>query len=208
MIATGQACHKAHMGYLDTLNRVMARDFENASDADKQKAVKEVVQVCAVAAAAVTIQPFPVADVLLMSPIQIGMVQAIGRVHGHKLDKKSVLEVLSTFGASIVAQNVIIAAAKLVPIFGSIVAMSMGYALTFAIGEVSDYYFKNGRGVSSKELKERFKRVYSEKKAEKDRQAKDPKLKQRLDALKNAFEAGVISEDEFNRKKEEVLAGF
>jgi uncharacterized protein (DUF697 family) len=196
------------MGYLDTINRVINADFEHASDEEKQKAIKEVIQVCAVAAAAVTIQPFPVADVLLMSPIQIAMVQAIGRVHGHKLDKKSVLEIMSTVGASIVMQNVIMAAAKLVPILGSVVAISMGYALTYAIGEVSDYYFKNGRGVSSDELKSRFKKVYDEKKAEKERQAKDPKLKQKLDALKKAFEAGVISEEEFNQKKEDVLAGF
>lgn len=197
------------MGYLDTVNRVMAGDFGSATADEKDKAVKELVQVCAVAAAAVTIQPFPIADILLVSPIQIVMVQAVGRIHGHTLDKKSVLEVLSTFGASIVAQNVIIAAAKLIPVLGSIVAMSMGYALTYAIGEVSDYYFKNGRGVSSDELRSRFKRVYSEKKAEKESQVKsDKKLKEKLDALKKAFEAGVISEEEFNKKKEETLAGF
>ena len=196
------------VGYLDTINRVMTGDFSSASDDEKQRAIKDVIQVCSVAAAAVTIQPFPIADVLLMSPIQIGMVQAVGRVHGHTLDKKSVLEILSTFGASIVAQNVIIAAAKLVPILGSVIAVSMGYALTYAIGEVSDYYFKIGRGASADELKARFKKIYDEKKAEKEKQAKDPKLKQKLDALKKAFEAGVITEEEFNHKKEEVLSGF
>ena len=196
------------MGHLDTVQRVMTGNYDNATDEERKAAIKEVVQVCAVAASAVTIQPFPVADVVLMSPIQIAMVQAIGKVHGVKLDKKSVLEVLSTIGASIVAQNVIIAAAKLVPILGSVVAMSMGYALTYAIGEVSDYYFANGRGVSADVLKSRFKKVYDEKKAEKERQAKDPKLKQKLDALKKAFEAGVITEEEFTKKKEEVLAGF
>lgn len=197
------------MGYLDTINRVMAGSFEGADDAEKRAAVKEVITVCAVAASAVTIQPFPVLDAVLMSPIQIGMVQAIGKVHGHKLDKKSIVEILSTFGASLVAQNVIMAAAKLIPFLGSVVAMSMAYALTFAIGEVSDHYFKNGRGVSSSELKERFQTIYKEKKAEKEAQAKNDKtLKTKLDNLKKAFEAGVITEEEFQRKKEETLAGF
>lgn len=197
------------MGYLDTVNRVMSGSYEGASDEEKRAAVKEVVTVCAVAASAVTIQPFPVLDAVLMSPIQIGMVQAIGKVHGHKLDKKSILEILSTFGASLVAQNVIMAAAKLIPFLGSVVAMSMAYALTFAIGEVSDHYFKNGRGVSSSELKERFNTIYKEKKAEKEQQAKNDKtLKTKLDNLKKAFEAGVITEEEFQKKKEETLAGF
>jgi uncharacterized protein (DUF697 family) len=197
------------MGYLDTVNRVMSGSYEGASEEEKRAAVKEVVTVCAVAASAVTIQPFPVLDAVLMSPIQIGMVQAIGKVHGHKLDKKSIVEILSTFGASLVAQNVIMAAAKLIPFLGSVVAMSMAYALTFAIGEVSDHYFKNGRGVSSSELKERFQAVYKEKKAEKEQQAKSDKtLKTKLDNLKKAFEAGVITEEEFQKKKEETLAGF
>lgn len=197
------------MGYLETVQRVATGDFENASEDERKAAVKEVITVCAVAASAVTIQPFPVADVILMSPIQIGMVQAIGKVHNHKLDKKTVLEILSTFGASIVAQNVIMAAVKLVPFLGSVVAMSMAYALTYAIGEVSDYYFKNGRGVSPSELKERFKSIYKEKKAEKEREAKGNKsLKEKLDSLKKAYEQGVITEEEFNKKKEDVLAGF
>jgi uncharacterized protein (DUF697 family) len=197
------------MGHLDTVQRVMTGNYDNASDDERKAAVKEVVQVCAVAASAVTIQPFPVADVVLMSPIQIAMVQAIGKVHGVKLDKKSVLEVLSTIGASIVAQNVIMAAVKLIPFLGSVVAMSMAYALTFAIGEVSDYYFRNGRGVPASELKSRFDTIYKQKKAEKEKEAKENRsLKQKLDELKKQFEKGEISEEEFNRKKEETLAGF
>jgi uncharacterized protein (DUF697 family) len=197
------------MGYIETINRVTTGNFDGATDEERKAAVKEVITVCAVAASAVTIQPFPVADVVLMSPIQMAMVQAIGRVHGHKLDKKAILEILSTFGASLIAQNVIMAAAKLVPFLGSIVAMSMAYALTFAIGEVSDYYFTHGRGVPASELKERFQSIYKEKKAEKERAAKDNKLlKQKLDALKKAFEQGVLTEEEFNKKKEDALAGL
>ncbi|MBI1945501.1 MAG: DUF697 domain-containing protein [Deltaproteobacteria bacterium] len=196
------------MGYLDTLGRVMKGDYGTATAEEKAAAVHEVTQVCAVAAAAVTIQPFPVADVLLLSPIQIGLVQAIGRIHGRTLDKKTVLEILSTVGASIVAQNVIMAAAKLIPVLGSIVAMSMGYALTYALGEVSDLYFKHGGALSSAELKSRFRSIYETKKKEKEHAAKDPKLKEKLEALKKAFEAGVLSKEEFEAKKEEVLKGF
>ena len=164
---------------------------------------------CAVAASAVTIQPFPVLDAVLMSPIQMGMVQAIGKVHGHKLDKKSILEMLSTFGASLVAQNVIMAAAKLIPFLGSVIADVDGVRAHVAIGEVSDHYFKTGRGVSADELKQRFQSVYKEKKAEKEAQVKNDKtLKVKLDNLKKAFEAGVLTEEEFQKKKEETLAGF
>ena len=49
----------------------------------------------------------------------------------------AVSEILSTLGASIIAQNVIMAAAKLIPFLGWLITISMAYALTYAIGEAS-----------------------------------------------------------------------
>src|SRR5688500_3829577 len=149
--------------YSETLRRVMAADYGSASDAEKADAVRDLIQVCSIAAGAVAVQPIPLLDIALITPIQIGMVQGIGRVYGYTLDKKSVVEILSTLGASIVAQNVIIAAAKLIPFLGWVVGISMAYALTYAIGEVSDHYFKNGRGVQSSEMKSMFEKIYKEK---------------------------------------------
>jgi len=195
--------------YLETLRRVMDGDYENASQAEKDGAVRDVIQVCSIAAAAVTIQPVPLLDTALVAPIQIGMVQAIGRVHGYKLDRKSILEILGTFGASLVAQNVIMAAAKLIPFAGFLITTSMAYALTWAIGEVSDHYFRNGRGVPEGELRDMFKRVYEQKKAEKQAQNKgNDTLKDRLEQLKKAYEAGLLTDEEFGRKKEELLRAF
>ena len=195
--------------YLETLRRVMDGDYENASQEEKNAAIRDVIQVCSIAAAAVTIQPIPLLDTALISPIQIAMVQAIGRVHGYKLDKKSIIEILGTFGASLVAQNVIMAAAKLIPFAGALITMSMAYALTWAIGDVSDHYFKNGRGVPQGELRDMFKRVYEQKKAEKQAAHKsDDTLKSKLEQLKKAYEAGLLTDEEFARKKEDLLRAF
>jgi uncharacterized protein (DUF697 family) len=195
--------------YLETLRRVMDGDYENASQEEKNGAIRDVIQVCSIAAAAVTIQPIPLLDTALITPIQIGMVQAIGRVHGYKLDKKSIIEILGTFGASLVAQNVIMAAAKLIPFAGALITISMAYALTWAIGDVSDHYFRNGRVVPQGELREMFKRIYEQKKAEKQAAHKaDDTLKSKLEQLKKAYEAGLLTEEEFARKKEDLLRAF
>lgn len=197
------------MRHTETIRRVMEGDYSQASADEKREASKDVIQVCAAAAAAVTVQPFPFVDTALLIPIQIGMVQAVGRVHGYRLDKKSVLEMLSTFGASLVAQNVIMAAAKFVPFLGWLVSISMAYALTYAIGEVSHYYFESGRGVSTDELRSRFNQIYKEKKAEKERAHKgNSTLKDKLEQLKQAKESGILTEEEFERKKQEILANF
>lgn len=195
--------------HLETIKRVLDGDYEGASEAEKTRAVRELVQVCSVAAGAMTIQPIPLLDTALIAPVQIGLVQGIGKIHGYTLDRRSILEILGTFGASIVAQNLIMGAAKLIPFFGWVVTISMAYALTWAIGEVSDHYFRNGREVDEDELRAMFKRVYESKKDEKTREHKRNKtLKARLSQLKEAREAGLLTDEEFEAKKAELLADF
>jgi uncharacterized protein (DUF697 family) len=201
------ASREVNMSYADTINRVMVDDWSEVSEEDRARAAREVVTVCSVAAAAVTVHPIPLIDAALLAPIQILMVQGIGRIHGYQLDKKSILEILSTFGASIVAQNVLLASAKLIPFLGWAVAISMAYALTYAIGEVSHAYFSSGRGLSRREMKDMFERVYREKKAEKQAASKrQASLKDRLTQLRHAYEAGTLSDEEFERKKAEILS--
>lgn len=195
--------------YTDTIKRVMSGDYDDATPAERDEAVREVIQMCAAAAGAVSVQPIPLLDIALISPIQIVMVQAIGRIHGHSLDKKAVIEIVSTFGASLVAQSVIMATAKLVPFVGWVAAIAMAYALTWAIGEVSEHYFRAGRGVPPEELKEMFERVYKNKKAEKQTEHKgNASLKDRLEQLKEAKAQGLLTEEEFEEKKREMLADF
>jgi uncharacterized protein (DUF697 family) len=195
--------------YKETLDRILQGDFDSASPEERAAAVRDVINVCSVGAGAVTFQPIPFLDIALVSPIQIAMVQAIGRIYGHRLDQKAIIEMLSTFGASLLAQNAIIAAAKFIPFAGWVVAISMAYALTYAIGEVADHYFKNGRGVSAEELKSMFDRVYHEKKKEKQEAHEgNSDLKDRLEKLKRARADGILTEEEFERKKQELLQGF
>jgi uncharacterized protein (DUF697 family) len=195
--------------YMETLERVMAGDFDEATDEERREAVREVIQVCSLASSAVTIQPFPLLDVALITPIQIAMVQGIGRVHGHELDRKSVLEILTTLGTSIVAQNAMMAAAKCIPVLGWLMTLSMAYALTYAIGEVSDHYFRHGRGVDPDDMRSMFRKVYDEKKAEKERAHRsDSELKRKLKLLEQLRADGLLDEDEFQAKKETLLEDF
>jgi len=195
--------------YAQTFQRVLEGDYTEASPEERAAAVREVIEMGAAAAAVVSIQPFPLLDLVLVSPIQIGMVQAIGRVHGYRLEPKSVLEILSTFGASILAQNVVISSTQLIPFAGWVAGPAMAYALTWAIGEVSDHYFKNGRGVTPDELKEMFRKVYRDKREEKMAAHKgDSTLKERLEQLQAAVEAGVITQEEFDAKKADILRDF
>jgi uncharacterized protein (DUF697 family) len=194
--------------YAETFERVVTGEYANASDEQKLEAVREVIQVASIAAAAVTIQPFPVVDIALIAPIQIGLVQTIGRIHGYVLDKKSVVEILSSFGAGLVTQGILLSTSKLIPIVGWLAAIPMAYALTWSVGEVAHYYFKMGRGVSPDELGAMFQKVYHSKRDEKSAAHKSSSLKSRLQELTEAHRAGLISEAEYQKKKEELLGAL
>jgi uncharacterized protein (DUF697 family) len=196
-------------GYTDTIHRVMNGSYANASFEEKTKAVRDVTLVCSVASAAIAIQPVPLLDMALLAPIHVAMVQAIGQIHGAKLDRKSVIEILGTFGASIVTRGVVLSALKLVPVFGWAASASMAYAMTYAIGEASHAYFASGRGMSSGEMRSMFDAIYARKRAEKEAAAQDNvALKEKLRQLTDAFEAGLLTEAEYRQKKEQLLAAF
>jgi uncharacterized protein (DUF697 family) len=200
---------KTMADYRETIRRIYDGDFDDATPQERAEAVADVIQMCSAAAAAVTVQPVPLIDTILISPIQITMVQAIGRIYGHRLDKQAILEMLSTFGASIIAQNAIIAAGKLLPFIGWVLSIAMAFALTYAIGEASDLYFSSGRTASVEELRGHFSRVYETKKEEWTTRIKtDRSLKAKLDQLVEARKAGVITDEEFEEKKKEILANF
>jgi uncharacterized protein (DUF697 family) len=194
------------MGTFETLSRVIHGNFDHASDAEKLAAVRDVTIACSVGAAAVTIQPVPLLDIALLAPIHVGMVQAIGQVHGHKLDAKSVVEMLATFGGAIVTRSVIGSVVKVIPVFGWAASASMAYAMTYAIGEVSHSYFACGRGMSSSQLRSLFRATYEAKRAEKAEAARaNETLKEKLRQVTEAYEAGLLTEEEYRRKKEDVL---
>ena len=88
-------------------------------------------------------------------------------------------------------------------------SISIAYALTWAIGEVSDHYFRNGRTVDEAELKAMFERIYKSKKDEKTAQHKaDKTLKVKLEELTKAHQDGLLTKEEFEAKKAELLANF
>jgi uncharacterized protein (DUF697 family) len=186
------------------LQRIQNGTFDQASAEDRARTVRDLVQACSLAAAAATVQPVPFLDLALITPIQIGMVQGIGRLRGYSLDMKSVFEMLRTLRVSMLTQSAILTAADLVPVLGSFVQISVAYAFTYALGEVTDYYFRTGRRTPADELRAMFKRIYKEKR----RGARYRDLKPKgaeLERLKLSRKKGALTEAEFEAKKEQVL---
>jgi uncharacterized protein (DUF697 family) len=201
--------------YKATLKRALDDQSGGPSEEEKSRAVKELIHTSCAAATVATLQPVPFLDPFLITPIQIGMVQGIGYLRGYHLDKKSVLEILRTLRASLVTQQLSIAVAKFVPAVGWVASISMAYALTYAVGELSDRYFRGGRSMLPAEMraifkaiyKDKFRQVYDEKRKEwKVRLHGPPEIKERLRDIDRARREGSMSGDEAERRKLEILS--
>lgn len=182
-----------------------ARGAGDASDPDE--AAGRVIRNYSVAAAAAAAQPVPGVDLALLTPIQVGMVRTVAAIYGHPLGLRTALELLGAFGTSLAAQHAVMAAVKLVPVAGLPVAISVAYALTYAIGEATRARFQHGQTPSSESLREVFRRAYrGQCRAVRRAAASDGQLVGELRQLAEARRRGRIAEDEYERRKQALIA--
>lgn len=149
------------MGWMDTLKRAARGPARrDLSPAQQKEAARELVQMSALAAAAVTLAPLPIVDLLAITPIQAAMVMAVGRVHGREVDLKEarsiLVELAGVCGTGLLAQKVFATATKLfLPGLGGVLSAPYAFAVTWAMGQVAIGYFDEEGGAREK-LKQIF----------------------------------------------------
>lgn len=183
-----------------------APDPQPRSEPDPDQAAARVIRNYSIAAAAAAVQPIPLVDLALLTPIQVGMVRSIATVYSQPLGLRSALELLGTFGTSLVAQQAIMAAVKLAPMAGLPVAISVAYAITYAIGEASKVHFERGSLLSNENLREIFRRTYRKQRDAIKHAVKDEHLVGELRRLTKARRSGQIEEAEYERRKHELIS--
>jgi uncharacterized protein (DUF697 family) len=144
------------MGWIDTLKQAaQGPGRKGLSAAQKKEASRELVQMSALAAAAVTLAPLPFVDLLAITPIQAAMVMAVGRVHGREVDLKEarsiLVELASVCGTGLLAQKLFATATKLLlPGLGGVLSAPYAFAVTWAMGQVAIRYFDDAGGAREK----------------------------------------------------------
>ncbi len=184
--------------YKSLLQRLLAGDFEQATQKERDEIVFTITQASAVTAAAVSIIPVP----LIESPIQITLVRAIGQVYNQELDEKVVLEILSVIGGNVLLRQLI----KLIPYVGVIVNISRVYGTTWAIGAAAEYYFKHNREVEKEELLRVFNTVLKQKTREKETDMRERHTEERLEELGKLLHKDLITQEEYDKKREAIIS--
>jgi uncharacterized protein (DUF697 family) len=122
--------------------------------------IRQTATVCAVVAC---VNPIPLTDFLLLTPIHAKMTFHIGKVKGYQVTQERALdilrEMLSTIGLSLTA-TWLASFVKPIPIINFLVYAPIIYGATVGIGHVVEAYFeglKTGRIPSADELRAIFK---------------------------------------------------
>lgn len=144
------------MGLDDILGGVKRSRFGSA--AEREDAAKDLTEKCGYAAAALTILPIPLSEVIAVMPIHVGMVVGIGHLYGQELTRDSathlVLRIGATVGLSLVGSRIATTAAKvLLPGLGGLIGAPFMYASTLAIGMAARVYFESQGQVSDDDMK-------------------------------------------------------
>jgi len=194
------------MSWLDTLEKVRTRDFSKVSSEERDKAARDVINLCSYAVAVVSISPIPLSDLVLMLPIQSGMVVTVGHIYGRKVDQASakdlIIELGTTAGVGILARQGIKA---LVPVFGAVLTIAPAFAFNWAMGRAAMEYFKHP-GMSREVMKEVFKQAQTEAKSHFSKDAFDRFRKQNEQDIQAVATAPQAAEEEPQEEEEEAEA--
>ena len=184
--------------YKELIQKLVSGDFSQATQKERDQTVTKIIHASAVTSAVISIIPVP----LIESPIQITMVRSIGKVYDQELDEKIVLEIMSVIGGNVLLRQLM----RLIPYVGFVANVSRVYGTTWAIGSAAEYYFKNDREVEKEELMRIFKTVLKQKTEEKEDEMYEKHTEERLEELQSLLDKQLITQEEYDQKRETILA--
>jgi GTP-binding protein Era len=182
---------------------------QRADEALKERRIRALIYSKAGVCAALALAPIPIADILVLTPIQMAMVATIGYFHGIEITAERATELLGVMGAGVGLRGAARQLVKLVPGYGLIVGAGIAFAGTVALGETANVWFKRRMKVDAQDLKTLFTTVAQRAKLDYRKTHDDDRMNAvgsgpaaaaelRRAELRRELEAGSISQAEFD----------
>ncbi len=202
-----------------TVKRILAGEFDRANEAERTKAVSEVVRRTSAQAAALTLEPIPLVDTATFTWLQHKMIAAIARLRGYEdAEGEQVVAASGTVRGRLVLLNASLAVTKFfdwIPVLPDVFGGAVAYGMTSALGELADRYFLSGCTLSAAEMRVRFDALFKQafrdayvlRRDELRALFRSPDVRAELRELKRANRDGEIGVDEVARRSSEILDG-
>ena len=144
-------------------------DIDKEPIPDDQKISQTILFFSAICAA-VAVQPIPFADIFVLTPLQAYMGTRIAKIRNYELSFDTIYrEIILVLGLGYLAQQTAIGLYKtVIPFLGGFTTIPLVFILTYAIGQVMDFYVKakkDKRVIDKEELKITFKHFRKDSKA-------------------------------------------
>ena len=133
----------------------------------QEKTCRILIHSSATLCSGIAAVPIPVADIIPLTSLQIGLIISIGYVSGRSLTLDNAREFLTAAGVNIGGAFVLREAARALvkfvfPGFGSAISAGVAYAGTLAVGEAAIAYYIQGKDI--KQVQQILKDVFARKK--------------------------------------------
>jgi uncharacterized protein (DUF697 family)/predicted GTPase len=129
-----------------SLDAALQLAFEGRMQYAVRLVADRFVQACAAMAGSIGVNPLPLADITVLTSLQVVMVTSVAYLGGRELDEEGVKEFISGLGLHIpLALGLRELARVLGPVFGSAVSGSIAAAGTYAIGVSAIAYYIDGK---------------------------------------------------------------
>ncbi len=142
------------------------RDIASTEGNKEERSKRLIIRTALICGTLAVINPLPLGDFFVLTPLQGMMVMHLGRVHGFEISenraKEIIGELLVTVGWAFLAKHTIIGLYKtFLPFAGGLFSFPLVFAFTYALGRLADHYFElKARG--EKPDRELFRRLWSE----------------------------------------------
>jgi uncharacterized protein (DUF697 family) len=201
--------------YLGGFEPARAEQLAHGSAVEQKAAIQDLIRKTSATAAMSALQPVPVLDWAILTPLQHRLVHSIAQVRGCPMSDDQVNRMFRAIRRPIIKSQTMLVVTKLaqwIPWVPEIFAASLAYALTFAIGQVSDQYVS--RAISVHDLEPRLEQISREsftvalnmKRDELRALFSDPETRAGFEKLKKAQEQGQIDDEEAVRRMDAILA--
>ncbi|MBU9719897.1 MULTISPECIES: GTPase family protein [Bacillaceae] len=111
--------------------------------------------------------PIPIADIAILTPLQLLLITIIGGLSGREISKETAHEYLAAAGVNVGAAIGIREGArqlsKLIPVGGLVISGSIAGAATYSIGKSAEAYFFYNKKVKVKDIKKEIKKEMKDK---------------------------------------------
>ncbi|MDO4263459.1 MAG: YcjF family protein [Deinococcus sp.] len=122
-------------------------NFDVDPELSREQNAEEVIKSAALLSGAVSIEPLPFADMLILTPLQAKMVLHIGKIYGFDITPERSAEIARELGVTVAygmaARQFMRGVAKIaLPVVGGVVTAPLVYGWTFALGRMAQTYFE------------------------------------------------------------------